>query len=416
MDFRRNGSRDERRRRVLMEDAQVESVATDETESPPVKRQRSKNAEGAPTAKRYPPASLANGQPRIADLLPKRRLTLWLWIIAAGCLISALTALDLNRDFAQARFPTISFSAFELGSAGSLARWLSSIIFVWAAFASIQVYVIRRHRNDDYRGGYRLWLWTACILLLASVDVNTSLHHLVGELLALFVQSPGHSRHLGFVVAGVGGGFVALRMLWEIKASRGSLAALVFAIGCYCTSMVLSFSTLIEAPRNITLAWAAALSAHSFVLISIGCFGRYILLEAKGELVERRRKTKETVTGAPARRKNTDKAKESAPNAIDSGADRKKRVAKSDLGDSTEAAKPAKIVAVERSSNNATEPSKVAGNVKSTIPTSPPKSAVRTVANVNDDDDDDDNDDSQPLSKSERRKLRKQKKLNSRAA
>jgi hypothetical protein len=204
-------------------------------------------------------------------------------------------------------------------------------------------------------------------------------------------------------------------MLWEIKASRGSLTALVVAIGCYCTSMVLSFSTLIEAPRNITLAWAAALSAHSFVLISIGCFGRYILLEAKGELVERSRKTKETVTGSPARRKNTDKANESAANAIASGADRKKRVAKSDLGDSTEdAAKPAKVVSVEGSSNNAIDPSKMAGNVKSTIPASPSKSAVRTTANVNDDDED--SDDSQPLSKSERRKLRKQKKLNSRAA
>ena len=78
MDFRRNGSRDERRRRVLMEEAAGDTPGDEATA--PARRSRTKASETAPSP--YAGAAWEEGQPRITALLPLRRLTLWLWLVA----------------------------------------------------------------------------------------------------------------------------------------------------------------------------------------------------------------------------------------------------------------------------------------------------------------------------------------------
>jgi hypothetical protein len=388
MDLRTTGSRDERRRRVLIDDAQAEPAHGDA--NPLVKRNRSDNAT---KGSRYSPDSLDQGQPRIADLLPKRRLTLWLWLLAAAVVIGALTSLDVASGGWSAQRPEVDWSAFRLDAPGSFARWVAALMLAWAGFAGLQIYLIRRHRADDYRGGYRLWSTAAVALMLASADAATSLHAFLGGLLGALFGASAHSTWIGLglvLLAGVG---LGTRMVWEIMPSRGSLAALSLAAMAYLTA-VLSIAGLLDAVpvRPSLLGAAAALCGHALVLLTVGVFGRYVFLEAHGRLPQRIRKAKQTSPDdAPPKRRK------SKTDPLDSGSESKKR-GKSDVEGSAAA-----------NEKRAPEPSKKPEPKPAPAASSPPRIAGKTPAARDDDDEDDaDADESPRLSKAERRKLRKQ--------
>jgi hypothetical protein len=399
MEFRKSGSRDERRRRVLIDEAQAEPPLADE--NPPIKRIRSKSENAAPAA-RY---EFDGRQPRITDLLPKRKLTLSLWVVVAALLVAALTACDTYRPLWQARLPQVDWSLLAMNSSGSLARWFASLAFAWAACAAIQVYVIRRQRTDDYRGGYRLWAWTAAALLLASADAATSLHATLGALGASLLGSPSHGRLAGLgLVAAATGGF-GLRMIWEIKSSRGAVAALSLAAGCYLFAVLAGEGwTGVDASWMPAAGGAALLSAHAFVLLTVGVFGRFVYFEAHGlpAKTERKPKVRKSSEGAAKKRSaKTDKA-EGSP------ADAAKRPAKTDV-EPAKAKPPAAPGKDASADKRPPEPAKKPPETKSPSPAAAPaKPATKAPAPASDDDDEDDADDSPRLSKAERRKLRKQ--------
>src|SRR5204863_8373822 len=67
-------------------------------------------------------------------------------------------------------------AAFDLAAPNSIGAWFSSLLFTLAAGWSLLIYSLRRHKVDDYRGRYRVWLPAAAALLLLSVDAPTGLH------------------------------------------------------------------------------------------------------------------------------------------------------------------------------------------------------------------------------------------------
>ena len=46
-----------------------------------------------------------------------------------------------------------------------------------SSLTALLVYVIRRHKMDDYRGRYRLWLWCAAALLIALAGCTSAHSH-----------------------------------------------------------------------------------------------------------------------------------------------------------------------------------------------------------------------------------------------
>jgi hypothetical protein len=93
MEFRRQGTRDQRRRRVCLEDA------PDETPAP--SRGRSRTASGSQTLRQYAEAARCEHQPRVTDLIPKRRWTVLVLMLLALTQVTGLLALYVLIDISK---------------------------------------------------------------------------------------------------------------------------------------------------------------------------------------------------------------------------------------------------------------------------------------------------------------------------
>ncbi|MBW3596256.1 MAG: hypothetical protein KY475_03160 [Planctomycetes bacterium] len=384
MDFRRNGSRDERRRRVLMDESAADAAPGDEASSAP-KRSRAKTESPAPS--RYAGAAWEESQPRITSLLPTRRLTLWAWLLACSAAVGLLGYLHVAVAGWKERLPEVDFAPLELAARGSLGAWLASLLLAWASIVAVQVFLIRRHRNDDYQGTYRLWLTLAAALGLGSIVAATKLDVMAGELVAVLCGIPAHATLIRVLLIGAVAAACSVRSIWEIKPSRGALSLLAAAMTCYLAVALLSLG-VVKAPAPWTTGGGAlaALIAHVFVLLTVGVFGRYVHLEARGELMLRPRKEKRPRAKAARRRASAEAAAETpAPRTA------KKRAAKTDLEETA---------------------SKKADEKPAPVANSKPASKSPTLAIA----DEEEEDRPAALSKAERRRLRKQNKQQQRAA
>jgi hypothetical protein len=316
--------------------------------------------------------------------------------LAATFVISALVALDLAGAGWSARRPEVDWSAFRLDAPGSFASWIAALVLAWSGFAGLQIYLIRRHRADDYRGGYRFWSSAAVLLAIASLDAATSLHAFLGQLAGSLLGAAQYSGWIGVsLVILIGAGFGA-RMVWEIKPSRGALATFAAAAVCYLAAIVSGAGLFDALPiRPALIAAATALGGHALVLLTVGVFGRYVFLEAHGQLPQRTRKPKAASSPDAPSKKRAARPKGNE-NPSDASGDAKKR-GKTDV-EGTGAAKdkppaePARKPPEQKPAPAAASPLRIAG---------------KTPA-ASDDDDSEDAEDSPRLSKAERRKLRKQ--------
>ena len=90
-------------------------------------------------------------------------------------------------------------AAFDLGGKGSLAAWFSSLMLLAASLVAVLVYTVRRHRMDDYRGRYRVWLWAALCWFLMATDAAASLHEGFRDLMTAAHRHSAAGRRLDLV-------------------------------------------------------------------------------------------------------------------------------------------------------------------------------------------------------------------------
>ena len=74
-------------------------------------------------------------------------------------------------------------AAFDLDGEGSLAAWYSSLLLTVASLCALLCYSLRRHRLDDYKARYRIWLAAAMCWFVMGVDEAGSLHEGFKELI-----------------------------------------------------------------------------------------------------------------------------------------------------------------------------------------------------------------------------------------
>jgi hypothetical protein len=389
MQFRRSGQRDERRRRVLMEEA----LAASDGEAAAATPRASRSAAAA--GRRYSDAARPERQPRVTDLVPLRRWTLTVLLLALLSIPAALIGLDGEVGGWSRTVGRANLAALDLDARGSLASWFGSLLLSAAAAGSVLIFLLRRHKVDDYRGRYRFWLWAAAVLVLGSIDATTGLRHVFSGLLARTTGwlAAGDGAAWSLILGAVLFGTLALRGAIEIRHSRGALAALLLAVTAYSAGAA-AFAHWLPLPGPLaTLAGhAALLLGHVLVLYCVLVFARHVLLDAQGKLPHRAAKAKRKQRGA----------------APESGAvaGRKLRVDAAHAP-SDEPDPPAKPTSFAVQAGAAKFGASISAGVRPNSPTSPL-----------DEDDDLDTDESldsdRHLSKAERRRLRKLQKRSSR--
>jgi hypothetical protein len=259
----------------------------------------SSNSSGDPTvanrSDHYPDASFLDEQLRMIDFVPRRLTILALWFVAGLAIISGLEVLhdwqcELSTSIAGGQF-----AAFDLTRTGCLGGWFSSLLLLAASATATLTYTIRRHRTDDYRGRYRIWLWAALCCIFAATDVaadlDDSFRQIMIHLAKIHIWGDGTLWWIipCLLVFGVLGS----RLVLDMRPCRLSITAFSLAAAGYlvAASMELGLAPIGDAVRTVMIKAGCAMFGHLMVLMSIALNARYVILDAEGLLPHRESKT-----------------------------------------------------------------------------------------------------------------------------
>ena len=283
MAFRGNSSSVSRRRRVFTEESP--SRAGGSSRSPSAARSSStkKTAE----KKRYSSCALDSVDVRLTHFIPIRRLTLAITFLLGLIAITALLSLYSQQANWAAAIGFDATSAINLSGQSHLGTWLSTSALLISALYSVIIFAVRRHRADDYRGRYSVWLWASLAFLIASIDATAGIHRLVQGILAGISEREMPWWILAYALVY---GTLGIRLIIETRSSRGTMICLVTAGLFYGVSCLLS-SQILDLGNNRLQVYAqsfAILTGHLLVCYSTLVYARHVFLDAQGRLMKRR--------------------------------------------------------------------------------------------------------------------------------
>lgn len=260
---RRNG----RRRRVLRDEARTE-------ENSKVEKKKAANALA------YNESALE--QPALTDLIPVHPLRALTLVLGS---LTALVGLLVLDDWSAAS----GIASFQLDKPGSLASWFASTLLMWAAAGALLTYLIRRHRNDDYRGAYHIWIWAAVMLVLASVSATTPWHRHWNDGLARLTGLPLGEHGWWLSTLGVLAAAMMIRVAIDARACRTALGMMAAAAIGYTVVGLLATHTLpiSEYEMGDLACHFGLLASHLTLAHAIWWNARHVQLDAQGVHAER---------------------------------------------------------------------------------------------------------------------------------
>ncbi len=243
---------------------------------------------------------LLESQTRLTDLVPLSPIIL-AFILMAGLAV-VIVLVGLYVWMSQSGQPMGRIAALDLAERGSLASWFCSLTLALAAATAGLVYMVRRHRLDDYRGHYRVWLWSASCWLLLSIDATANLHDGFGQLMVWLTGTPlfGGPATWWLVVFGFVIAAVSLRLLVDMRHCWPSATALVVTALCFMISLAFHYGCVPPewlrwppgdpAVRAVAINKGALLSGSFLLLNAMIWHARYVILDAEGLLPRKRRR------------------------------------------------------------------------------------------------------------------------------
>jgi hypothetical protein len=257
-------------------------------------------------------------QKRLIDLIPRRLPGVGALLIAGLALNAGLIGLHYWAGAAAARYPEGTLAALNLTAAGSLAAWFSSLMLLTATGASLLIYAIRRQRNDDYHGHYRVWLWAALLWFLFATDVSVGLNRSLQNLLVHLTGAPLWRGGILWWIIPYSVAFAAVgsRLVLDMWPSRLSITAFVFASAGYLVALLTSLEVLPArlAIDAVMLRGGAIMFGHLTLLTAMVLQARYVLMDYEGLLPPRKAKAakpkktvKKTAAAAASEETETDR-------------------------------------------------------------------------------------------------------------
>lgn len=395
MVVRRNESR---RRRVGVAGDQVHSGADSVAPSSPPKRTSARDARA------YSFGADRRNQLKTTDLVPKRWTSFSLVVLL---LLASIGLLNLLSNYAgnwEQQVGASEVAALGLTGRGTIASWFSSFLLIITGLASLQIYALRQHRRDDYRGTYRLWIWMAALLMFASLNCVVDLAAIATNLAASWTSYSFQGKvWLPVTIKLVVLTTLIARGLYEVRASRGSFALVIFVWVAYSTAAIIQLPAV--RPALVNLGQEAALG-NCFLFGTAGLlmaelvYARFIYLHAHGLIKQRATKPKavKAVKSKAAKKAKTTRE----PKKVD------KKITKNTASKPKRATKPA---AKKSAPDTTATGKKKAAAGKPTKKSSKMSDLVKARKSKRDHDAQDDHDESViKMSKSELRRQRKEAK------
>lgn len=280
MQFRRSGQGDERRRRVFRD----EMIAAPDREK--AEAEASGQVRDEVDGRVYPDAALAQRQSPLTSLLPQRALTLVVLFLGGGLAITGIELLYARLFIGLPESFQASLTVFDLTARGNIAHWFASLTLVIGAITSSLIYLIRRHRLDDYRGRYRIWQWAAACFVIGSFDAATGAHAIFQPAMIQLTGTEllGDGAVWSVLLLGTAVAVCLIRLAFEVRGSRLATTFLCLAGGSYVGFVVTNFlPALVAAELMRVVASSATLLAGHFCLVyTVALYGRHVYQEAQG--------------------------------------------------------------------------------------------------------------------------------------
>jgi hypothetical protein len=321
MGLRRIAAGDQRRRRVLIE----ERLGVVGAEAEPDQEHQPTTKLGFVEGNSYSDAASLAQQPPCVVVLASRPFTLTVVALSfLVLLVGLLAAYGHWRLWPQDQLPT-PLLVLDLGRPGNLAAWICSLMLAAAAFQGVQIYRLRRHKTDDYRGRYRVWVWIPLLLLVMAAGQATGIHRDLVVLAVAAVTSEASREYatLWPLAAAVVWVSVAVRLAFDVRASRWATGFLVLATIGYLAGLITAQIDVQPISQVLVVLASSALLmiGHLGVFVSVLAFGRHVYLDSQGLLparVAKPRRAKSRVREpAPEkksqRRKTADEPAEAEP-------------------------------------------------------------------------------------------------------
>jgi hypothetical protein len=266
--------RDDRRRRSLAEDSAGETiaVASELTPKPSARPQRYHSA-----------ARRENHRPT-TDFVPRSRWSLSLFYFASLMVVAGLLAGFTWVTDAGVAKVTGAVELLDASRTGSLLCWFSSLVFLLAAAGSVLIYSVRRHKVDDYRGRYRLWLWCALAWLVMSIDATANLHLPFSQAMAIATgwSLAGDASVWWVGIWGTILAVLALRLVFETRECRLAMFSVGAVAALWLTALAVDLEWVRIGAHNNLIATGCRAVGQSTLLLAIALFARHVLMDAEG--------------------------------------------------------------------------------------------------------------------------------------
>lgn len=393
------------RRLALEEHGKAEDPTTNVAK--PAKRSRTKKTKKSA----YASSAHRRHQNKTTDLIPKRRIPIAITVALLATAIGLLNYLATLEISWSEIFG--GSNALSLTGSGTLSGWFSSFLLVLSGLASLQIYALRQHRNDDYRGTYRIWLWMAVIFVLASVNSVVNFGQLFAALAGAFLKASTANPTRMFwwlfaakLVALTG---LVIRGIFEVRASKGALVMVALVWFAYSASIVLQVPQAKEAiVSNFETVYGNCLLVGTTCLfLFVLTYARYVFLSANG-LLKVKKKVKKAKAAKP-KEKAADSLKAKPAEKVEPEKVNPVRVAKETI--------PEETVATKRVADNSRPAAEKKPAAKQSKPSATPSRlssplAAKMRSMKKDDSSEEEAEiisllDKQRLSKSEKRRLKK---------
>ncbi len=281
-----------RRRRLLHEGTNEVSSASKNKDS------ESSSASGA----RYAPGANSLSFSLARRLFPQSPMSVLLAVLGTLGVVSLaiLGAYLGDRSIENPMGPFTQLFAFS--GPGTFGAWVASTLWLAVAFVSYVIYGLRRHQMDDLKSQYRWWILAALSAVIMSFITSVGFHHIVANQLAITTGWTALSDNAVWwlIPSVVLCGGLVIRMAVEQSESKASLALTILAVLVTSAGWTADAGLVPESFQAsypwLGFAWlGTALSTFgtAFLLLSILMFARSIVREADG-LVVRSERVKST--------------------------------------------------------------------------------------------------------------------------
>lgn len=270
-----------RRRRMLVYQNSREEVAETAAE----RRQFEKLREARRPSEIYGTSVNRRLRGRWFSLVPVRRRAM----AGVGLVILGIAAILCLGHWAAVGWQPLAYRPelarpLRLDRPDSFGAWVRAAFFAAAAGTSLLIYQLRRYRNDDFRGSYRIWPPVIVLMVLASLDSVCQLVPWGGEMIELVM-----GRRVALagsdwirIVLTVGGIALAMRVIAEVRHSKLAILMMSSAILGFSMPMAARWGMLAnDTPVRWLMITSAPTMASAMLWVACGAYLRKLFREVR---------------------------------------------------------------------------------------------------------------------------------------